>query len=114
VLGDVADPSSLVQPLYEAAAAAAATAVISQAGQPLYQTVGEPRQCIGRKVLQHSKINDELNGWFIVPDVWTPKDSTRNDLEIWGWSRGNALGHKRSSQNLFAVILPLMAWAVIC
>jgi hypothetical protein len=90
----VANPRALVQPLREAASPAATTGVVYQARQPLQQSVGEARQLVGRKVFEHTKIDNELDGGFIVPNVRTAEDPARDDLEIRVWSRGNALGHE--------------------
>jgi hypothetical protein len=128
MLGYVANPGALVQPLREAASPAATTGVVHQARQPLQQSVGEARQLVGRKVFEHTKIDNELDGGFIVPNVRTAEDPARDDLEIRVWSRGNALGHEvlltnpsaslvgatgaaraeAIQQDRFAAILPLL------
>src|SRR4029453_12915852 len=98
MLGYVAHPGALREPLHEAASAAATTGVVHQARQPLEQCVGEARKLVGRKVFEHAEINNELDGGFVVPDIRTAEDPARDDLEIRVWSRGDALGHEISSR----------------
>ena len=69
VLGDVADPGALVQPLDEPAAPAAAAGVVGQAGQPLDQRVGEAGQLVGGEVLQDAEVDDQLDRRLVVPHV---------------------------------------------
>jgi DNA-binding transcriptional ArsR family regulator len=101
MLGYVAHPGALREPLREAASSAATTGVVHQARQPLQQCVCEARKLVGRKVFEHAEINNELDGGFVVPDVRTAEDPARDDLEIRVWSRGDALGHEISSRIVF-------------
>ena len=71
MFGDMADPGPLMQPLHETTASATAAAVVHQAGQPLYETVGEAGNLVGREILQYAEVDDKLDGWFVVPDVGT-------------------------------------------
>jgi hypothetical protein len=98
VLGYVANPGALVEPLCEAASPTATAGVVHQARQPLQQSLDESGELVGREVFQHAKIDNELDCRFVVPDVRTAEDPAGDDLEIRMWSRGNALGHGISSQ----------------
>ena len=82
MLGDMAQPGALVQPLDEPAPPPAAAAVVGQPGQPLDQGVGESWQLVGREVLQHSEVHDELNGGLVMPDVRAAVNPAREDFQV--------------------------------
>ena len=82
VLGHVAEPGALVQPLHEPAPTAAAAGVVGQPGQPLDQRVGEAGQLVGGEVLQDAEVDHQLDGRLVVPDVRTAVDPAGDDLQV--------------------------------
>ena len=95
MLGDVADPGALVQPLDEAAAPAAAAGVVGQTGQPLDQPIGEAGQQVGGEVLQHPEVDHELDRRLVVPDVRAPVDPAGDDPQVGRRGRRGALHRLR-------------------
>ena len=92
VLGDVAEPGALVEPLDEAAALAAGAGVLAQPGQHLEQVVGEAGDGVGRELLQRAEVDDEVDRALVGPDVGAAVDPRLEDGEV----GGGALGHASS------------------
>ena len=69
VLGHVAQPGALLQPLHEPAAPTAAAGVVAQTRQPLQQALGEAGDQVGGEVLQHAQVDDQLDRRLVVPHV---------------------------------------------
>ena len=86
MFGHVAQPDAFVQPLDEATAPAAATGVVQQAQLSRHSSKEASANglVVGRKVFEHTEIDDQLDGRFVVPDVRTAEDPARDDLEIGG------------------------------
>ena len=90
VLGDVAEPGALVEPLDEAAAAAARAGVLAQPGQHLEEVVGEAREGVGRELLQRPEVDDQVDRLLVGPDVRAAIDPGLEDRQV----RRGAFGHE--------------------
>ncbi len=84
VLGDVAEPGALVEPLDEPAAAPAGAGVLAQPGQHLEQVVGEARQRVGREVLERAEVDDEVDRLVVGPHVGAAVDPGLEDRQVGG------------------------------
>ncbi len=82
VLGDVAEPGPLVEPLDEAAATAAGAGVLAQARQHLHQVVAEVGERVGRELLQRPEVDHEVDGALVGPDVGAAVDAGLEDREV--------------------------------
>ena len=69
VLGDVTQPGAFAQALDEATLDPARAAVILQRGEELEEPIGESVDRVGRIVLQHTEIHDQVDRRLIGPDV---------------------------------------------
>ena len=69
VLGDVAEPGALVQPVDEAAGDPARAGVPGQPRQQLEQPVGEAVEGVAGVVLQAAEVDDEVDRRLVGPDV---------------------------------------------
>ena len=92
VLGDVAQPGALVEPLDEAAAASARARVLAQAGQHRDQVVGEAGQRVGGELLERAEVDDEVDRLVVGPDVGAAVDARLEDLQV----RRGSLAHART------------------
>jgi hypothetical protein len=61
VLGDVAEPGALAQPLDEAALASARAGVLGQPGQQAEQPVDEAREGVGGVVLERAEVDEQVD-----------------------------------------------------
>ena len=89
MLGDVAQPGALVEPLEEAAAATARAGVLAQPGQHRDELVGEAGQRVGRELLERAEVDDQVDRLVVGPDVGAAVDAGLEDLQV----RGGALAH---------------------
>ena len=82
VLGDVADPGALAQPIGESADAPGAAGVLADAGQHLEQRLGEAGDRVRREVLEHAEVDDELDRRVVVPVVRPAEDARLDDRQL--------------------------------
>ena len=82
VLGDVAEPGPVLEPLNEAARMTHRAGMPLQSRQQGHERVGEPVDRVARIALEDTEIDDEMNGWRIGPDIGTPIDARLEDAQI--------------------------------
>ena len=96
VLGDVAEPGALVEPLHEAASTTAGAGVLAQAGQRLEQVVGEAGEGVGGVLLEHAEVDDEVDRLLVGPDVGAAVDAGLDDGQIGGRATAELSADARS------------------
>ena len=85
MLGDVPDPGALAQPSLEAADLAGAAGVLPDARQHLEQRLDEAGDRVGREVLEHAEVDDQLDRRLVVPVVRSAVDAGLDDLQLRAW-----------------------------
>ena len=83
VLGHVAGPGAVAQPGDEAAAPAERAGVVLQGGDQRHQRVHEPRDPVGRPLLEHAQVHDLADHGFAGPVVGAAHDARIHDLQGW-------------------------------
>jgi hypothetical protein len=82
VLGDVAEPGALVEPLHETAAATPRAGVLPEAGQELEDVLGEGGDRVRRELLERAEVDDEVDGLLVGPDVRPAVDAGLVDRQV--------------------------------
>src|SRR6266511_1167712 len=82
VLGDVAQPDTLPEPLDEAAAATHPAGVFDQARQQPQQLVGEAGQGVGGEVLQRAEVHQQVDGPVEGPVVGAAVHAGLEDAQV--------------------------------